>query len=106
MLVPQGGRTHPFRGDDHVSSFTLLHCGDAHRRVGVRIDRAQGYDTTITWKGNPGGRYTVYWRETSSPVWQGSVRLGSVETYTAKKLSKDDYIFAIGAVGGIPVEAR
>jgi hypothetical protein len=72
----------------------------------VRIDRDQGYDTTITWKGNPGGRYTVYWRETSSPVWQGSVRLGSVETYTAKKLSKDDYIFAIGAVGGIPVEAR
>ena len=54
----------------------------------VRIDRDQGYDTTITWKGNPGGRYTVYWRETSSPVWQGSVRLGSVETYTAKKLSK------------------
>ncbi len=72
----------------------------------VRIDRTQGYDTTINWKGTPGARYTVYWRETTSPVWQGSVRLGAVETYTAKKLSKDDYIFAVGAVGGIPVEAR
>lgn len=72
----------------------------------VRIDRAQGYDTTINWKSTPGTRYAVYWRETSSPVWQGSVRLGAVDTYTAKKLSKDDYIFAVGAVGGIPVEAR
>lgn len=72
----------------------------------VRIDRSQGQDTTINWRAEPGVRYTVYWRETTSPVWQGNVRLGAVATYTAKKLSKDDYIFAVGAVGGIPVEAR
>jgi hypothetical protein len=72
----------------------------------VRIDRSQGYDTTINWKAKPGVRYTIYWRETLSPVWENSVRAGAVSTYTAKKLSKDDYIFAVGAVGGIPVEAK
>lgn len=90
-----------------VDIVAMAHLGDAgDQPTNVRIDRAQGYDTTITWKALPGARYTVYWRETSSPTWQGSVRLGAVETYTAKKLSKDDYIFAVGAVGGIPVEAR
>lgn len=85
----------------------MANLGDAGEQpMNVRIDRAQGYDTTVNWKGTPGTRYTVYWRETLSPVWQGSVRLGAVETYTAKKLSKDDYIFAVGAVGGIPVEAK
>jgi hypothetical protein len=85
----------------------MANLGDAGEQpTNVRLDRAQGFDSTVTWKGTPGTRYTVYWRETSSPVWQGSVRLGAVETYTAKKLSKDDYIFAVGAVGGIPVEAK
>ena len=85
----------------------MANLGDAGEQpTNVRIDRKQGYDTTVNWKGAPGTRYTVYWRETASPVWQGSVRLGSVETYTAKKLSKDDYVFAVGAVGGIPVEAK
>lgn len=85
----------------------MANLGDAgDQPTNVRIDRAQGYDTTVNWKGTPGTRYTVYWRETLSPVWQGSVRLGAVETYIAKKLSKDDYIFAVGAVGGIPVEAK
>lgn len=90
-----------------IDIVAMANLGDAgDQPTNVRIDRRQGYDTTITWKGVPGARYTVYWRETTSPVWQGSVRLGAVETYTAKKLSKDDYIFAVGAVGGIPVEAR
>ncbi|MBC8065730.1 MAG: M20/M25/M40 family metallo-hydrolase [Chlorobia bacterium] len=90
-----------------IDLIAMAHLGDAGEQpTNVRINRAQGYDTTVTWKGTPGTRYTVYWRETLSPVWQGSVRLGVVETYTAKKLSKDDYIFAVGAVGGIPVEAK
>ena len=85
----------------------MAYLGDAgDPPTNVRIDRSQGHDTTITWQGTPGGRYTVYWRDTASPVWQGSVRLGSVETYTAKKINKDDHVFAVGAVGGIPVEAR
>ena len=90
-----------------INLVAMAHLGDADLPpTNVRIDRSQGYDTTITWNGAPGGRYTVYWRETTSPVWQGSVRLGAVETYTAKRLSKDDYVFAVGSVGGIPVEAR
>lgn len=90
-----------------IDLVAMANLGDAGSQpTDVKIDRAQGYDTTITWKSTPGTRYTVYWRETLSPVWQRSVRLGVAETYTAKRLSKDDYIFAVGAVGGIPVEAK
>jgi hypothetical protein len=90
-----------------VNLIGMANLGDADLHPeNVRIDRSQGHDTTINWRAKPDVRYTVYWRETTSPVWQGSVRVGAVSTFTAKKLSKDDYIFAVGAVGGIPVEAR
>lgn len=72
----------------------------------VRVDRTQGHDIKITWKAIPGARYTVYWRDTTSPVWEGSVRVGEASSYEAKKMSKDDLVFAVGAVGGIPVEAK
>ncbi|MBX3118234.1 MAG: M28 family metallopeptidase [Fimbriimonadaceae bacterium] len=72
----------------------------------VRIDMRQGHDTTVNWRGAPDTKYVVYWRETTSPVWQGSFDAGSASTYTVKGINKDDHVFAVGAVGGIPVEAR
>jgi hypothetical protein len=72
----------------------------------VRIDRRQGHDTTVTWRSTPGVSYTVYWRETASPVWQGSKDVGAVDRATIEKVNKDDHIFAVAAVGGIPVEAQ
>jgi hypothetical protein len=72
----------------------------------VRIDRRQGYDTHLTWTGPTDQEYVVYWRETTSPVWQFDKRVGPTTEATVPKVSKDDFVFAVGAVGGIPVEAR
>ncbi len=72
----------------------------------VRIDRRQGHDTTVTWRSSPGLSYTVYWRDTASPVWQGSKDVGAVDRFTVEKINKDDHIFAVAAVGGTPVEAQ
>lgn len=72
----------------------------------VRIDRRQGHDTTVTWRSTPGVSYVVYWRDTASPVWQGSKDVGAADRATIEKINKDDHVFAVGAVGGIPVEAR
>ncbi len=72
----------------------------------VEFDKRQGYDTILRWQSQPGVEYVVYWRETTSPVWQGSKDVGAVNTYTLSKVNKDDHIFAVGAKGGIPVIAR
>jgi hypothetical protein len=72
----------------------------------VRVDRSQSHDTHLTWRGPVTQEYIVYWRETTNPVWQSTKRVGPVNTAIIPKVSKDDYVFAVGAVGGIPVEAR
>jgi hypothetical protein len=72
----------------------------------VRVDRTQGYDTKIEWKGTLGSRYVVYWRETTSPVWESSKEVGDSNSVTIPGVHKDNYVFAVGAVGGIPVVAE
>jgi hypothetical protein len=72
----------------------------------VEFDKRQGHDTTLRWQSQPGVEYVVYWRETTSPVWQFSKEVGAVNTYTLQKINKDDHIFAVGSKGGIPVTAR
>jgi hypothetical protein len=71
----------------------------------VRYDPKQGYDTTLQWKKTDGTTYTVYWRESSSATWQGSIAVGAVDQFTVKGKNKDDHVFAVGADGGIPVSA-
>ena len=78
----------------------------AQQPTEVRVDRRQGYDTHLTWKTSPSTRYVVYWRETTSPVWQQAKEVGSVSEVMIEKVHKDDHVFAVGAVGGIPVEAK
>jgi hypothetical protein len=70
----------------------------------VRIDRAQGSSTTLTWKATKGTSYTVYWRETLSPVWQKAQVVGEVSKATVSA-HKDDFEFAVGASTGVPVAA-
>lgn len=70
----------------------------------VRVVRDQSHDTTVTWKATEGVCYTVYWRETTSPIWQDCVHVGEESKATVKQVNKDDHIFAVGAEGGIPVE--
>lgn len=71
----------------------------------VRITRDQAHDTTLTWNAVSGVKYRVFWRETTSSVWQGSRDVSEVGTAKIERVNKDDHIFAVGAVGGIPVEA-
>jgi hypothetical protein len=72
----------------------------------VRIDRAQGHDTHLTWTALPGVRYVVFWRDTGSPAWQKAHEVGAVGEAVIQKVNKDDHFFAVGAVGGLPVAAR
>jgi len=83
--------------------FTLAHAGLAPSHVKVKLD--QSHDTTITWKGDPQTDYVVYWRETTSSVWQGSFEAGHAHEFVIKGINKDDHVFAVGARSGVPVEA-
>lgn len=83
---------------------SLMQAGPAPTEC--RVVRDQGHDTTVTWKATPGTCYTVYWRETISPTWQDCTHVEETDKATIKLVNKDDHIFAVGAVGGIPVEAR
>ena len=73
----------------------------------VRMAPKQAHDTILRWTPATGKKYTIYWRETSSPIWKASrvVDAGKGEA-TIEKVNKDDFFFAVGAVGGIPVEAK
>lgn len=56
-------------------------------------------ETRIVWKNEPGVKYIVRWRETSSPVWQGEKAVGEERQYVTKEFSKDTYIFGVQSVG-------
>ena len=71
----------------------------------VRYDAKQAHDTIVRWNSQPGVSYRVYWRESSSSVWQGMVEAGEKNEVTIKGKNKDDHVFAAGAVGGVPISA-
>ncbi len=71
----------------------------------VVIKRDQSHDTTLTWEATPGVCYAVYWRDTACATWQDCEHVGAVDHVTIKKVNKDDYFFAVGAEGGVPVAA-
>lgn len=72
----------------------------------VRVNRRQGHDTNLSWQSQEGVNYVVYWRDSASPVWEGSFSAGAVSEYKVMGINKDDHTFAVGAVGGLPVAAR
>lgn len=71
----------------------------------VRYDAKQAHDTIVRWNSQPGVSYRVYWRESSSSVWQGIVEAGEKNEVIIKGKNKDDHVFAVGAVGGVPISA-
>jgi hypothetical protein len=73
---------------------------------GVRMQRADAHASQLTWRSNPGTKYVLYWRETTSPVWESSKAVGAVDRFLVEKVNVDDHIFAVGAEGGVPVVAR
>lgn len=82
----------------------LANAGEAP--TNVRMVRNEGHHSRITWRATPGVKYVVYWRETSSPVWQGVFEVGEKTEFIAQKINVDDHMFAVGAMGGVPVAAQ
>src|SRR5216117_3818048 len=57
-------------------------------------------DSTLTWDKSPrASGYEVLWRSTSSPDWEHAKDVGNV-TRATLSISKDNVIFALGAVDG------
>jgi hypothetical protein len=71
----------------------------------VHVVRDQSHDTSLTWHSKPGVKYVVYWRETTSPIWEGWREVGAADKVKIDLVNKDDHQFAVGAEGGIPVPA-
>lgn len=91
-----------------ASAMMLASAAPAPERV--RIDRRGTYHTRVTWRGEPGAQYVVYWRDTASPTWEHSreVTVSAEENQSVQieDFNKDDHIFAVGSKGGIPVIAE
>ena len=43
--------------------------------------------------------YKIYWRDTTSPIWQYERYLGDVDSHTLKGIIIDNYFFGISTVG-------
>ena len=60
-----------------------------------------GYDAHLRWAGSPGAAaYRVYWRDTWGNDWQHQQLVGNVSSFTLPKVSIDDVVFGVAAVGG------
>ncbi|MBA2702401.1 MAG: M20/M25/M40 family metallo-hydrolase [Blastocatellia bacterium] len=58
-------------------------------------------DTDLKWEANKEpdlAGYEIVWRETTSPVWTNARSVGNVTSYTMKRMSKDNFFFAVRAV--------
>lgn len=66
----------------------------------VKIDGAVSANTTLTWTASPGAAsYVVWWRETTSPVWQHSEIVAGTETTTVlENVVIDDWFFGVQAL--------
>jgi hypothetical protein len=59
-----------------------------------------GYDANLRWNASPGATgYRIYWREAWTADWQHMQQVGDVMEYNLPKLSIDNFIFGIAAVG-------
>lgn len=59
-------------------------------------------DTDLQWEANKEpdfDHYEVVWRDTAEPRWAHSKAIGKETTYSAKDMSKDNYLFGVRAVG-------
>ena len=61
-----------------------------------------GYSAQLRW--NPVSSdnltgYKVYWRKTTAPFWENEVFVGNVSEYTLEKVTIDESVFGVSAVG-------
>ena len=58
-------------------------------------------DTELKWDANRESDlagYEIVWRDTTAAIWTNSLRVGNVNRYTAKGMSKDNYFCGVRAV--------
>ena len=70
------------------------------KNVGIVTGRLTN-DTDLKWDAGTDGDlagYEVVWRDTTAADWTDSKFVGNVATYTAAKMSKDNFFFGIRAV--------
>jgi hypothetical protein len=79
---------------------TLALAPAAPAKVQVRTAQLEN-DTNLLWDKNLEtdlAGYRIVWRDTTSPVWQGSQFVGDVHEFSVKGKSKDNYFFGVQAV--------
>lgn len=84
-----------------LNAMTMASLASAPRPpLEVKVDGAVSANTTLTWTASPGAAsYVVWWRETTSPVWQHSEIVAGTQTTTVlEKVVIDDWFFGVQAV--------
>lgn len=84
-----------------LNAMTMASLADAPRPPReVKIDGAVSANTKVSWTASEGAAsYVVWWRETTSPVWQHSrVVPGGETSVTLEKVVIDDWFFGVQAV--------
>jgi hypothetical protein len=70
--------------------------------AGVEVETKElTNDTTLHWQENREpdlAGYEIFWRETTSPLWQHEVATGKETRYTVPKVSKDNFLFGVVAI--------
>jgi hypothetical protein len=71
------------------------------RPLGQTRRLAQGVDEQVAWDANPEADlagYEIVWRNSTSPLWQHSRRVGDVTEATIENLNKDDNQVGVRAI--------
>jgi len=61
-----------------------------------------GYSAQLRWNPVPSDNlagYKVFWRKTTAPFWENELFVGDVSEYTLDKVTIDEYVFGVSAVG-------
>ena len=59
-----------------------------------------GYDANLRWNASPGASaYRIYWREAWATDWQHTQIAGDVTEFVLPKISIDNFVFGVAAVG-------
>lgn len=85
----------------NAASLAVLALAPARPKNATLVTARLTNDTDLKWDANKEpdlAGYEIVWRETTSPVWTDTRRVGNVTSYTVKGLSKDNYFFAVRAV--------
>lgn len=84
-----------------LNAMTLASLASAPRPpLEVKVEGAVSADTKLSWNASTGAAsYVVWWRDTTSPVWQYSQIVSGNETSTLlKNVVIDDWFFGVQAV--------